>query len=308
MEKYIYIQDPLDSYPLTKSRQGALFQRNPVCALCFRVCKELCDKYGAICFDLLRSMQAADSLCAYFVEHAWEPPDVEQCRQWLENHLNKEAEVMVACAILSLSTSAMIDAPEPLRSRGQDIRCLIYGEAGRLYSLFRDEVWREHLCFSAGNYGPCPALPAELRDKKIIIHKPYQQTKRMEPTQNIQINGDVYQGCTFNNTSTTNNFYAPAPAAPKPECSDAQQDIAETDSLFCRITQDAYDKGMAQQVENELRSACKSAPKLIKAIKTNEALGYLDTKNLSSKELYDLLNEHFGLSFESRNFRYYRSK
>ena len=79
-------------------------------------------------------------------------------------------------------------------------------------------------------------------------------------------------------------------------------------SLFCCITQAAYDKGVAQQVENELRSACKSAPKLIKAIKTNEALGYLDTKNLTSKELYDLLNEHFGLPFEPRNFRFYRSK
>lgn len=79
-------------------------------------------------------------------------------------------------------------------------------------------------------------------------------------------------------------------------------------SLFCCITQAAYDKGVAQQVEDELRSACKSAPKLIKAIKTNEALGYLDTKNLSSKDLYDLLNEHFGLPFERRNFRFYRSK
>ena len=79
-------------------------------------------------------------------------------------------------------------------------------------------------------------------------------------------------------------------------------------SLFCRITQSAYEKGVAQQVEDELRHACINAPTLVKVIRTNEALGYLDTKNLSSCYLHKLLNEHFGLSFQQRCFRYYRSK
>ena len=78
--------------------------------------------------------------------------------------------------------------------------------------------------------------------------------------------------------------------------------------LFCRITQHAIETGHAQEVEDELRSASVSAPKLVKAIKTNEALGYLDTQNLSSTELYDLLNEHYALSFSVSNFRRYRSK
>ncbi len=78
--------------------------------------------------------------------------------------------------------------------------------------------------------------------------------------------------------------------------------------LFCRITQVAYDEGKAQQVEAELRSASISAPKLVKAIRTNEALGYLDTQNLSSVELYELLDEHFGLSFKLRTFQDNRSK
>lgn len=79
-------------------------------------------------------------------------------------------------------------------------------------------------------------------------------------------------------------------------------------SFFCRITKAAYDAGKAPVVEDELRSACVSAPKLVKAIRTNEALGYLDTQNLSSVELYNLLNEHFGLTFKLRNFDTYRSK
>lgn len=84
--------------------------------------------------------------------------------------------------------------------------------------------------------------------------------------------------------------------------------VETSETLFCRITQAAYDKGKAQQVEAELKSACTSAPKLVKAIRTNEALGYLDTKNLSSVELYNLLNEHFGLTFRVRTFQNYRSK
>lgn len=78
--------------------------------------------------------------------------------------------------------------------------------------------------------------------------------------------------------------------------------------LFCRITREAYEQHKEQNVEDELRSACTGAPKLIRVIRTNEALGYLDTANLSAKELYDLLNEHFGLSFGLRTFQLARSQ
>lgn len=78
-------------------------------------------------------------------------------------------------------------------------------------------------------------------------------------------------------------------------------------SYFCRITAQAYAEGRAQDVEEELRQTCVSAPKLIQTIRTNEALGYLDTKNLSSKELYELLNAHFHLPFGRHNFTVYRS-
>ena len=79
-------------------------------------------------------------------------------------------------------------------------------------------------------------------------------------------------------------------------------------SLFCRITEEAYEKGHAKAVEEELRRACISAPKLIAVIRTNEALGYLNTQNLSSAELHKLLDEHFHLPFQKHNFTKYRSK
>ena len=78
--------------------------------------------------------------------------------------------------------------------------------------------------------------------------------------------------------------------------------------LFCRITKEAYVKGVAQRVEDELSSACVSAPKLVKALKTNDSLGYTDTQNLYSSDLYDMLDEHYGLPFKKHAFSVARSK
>ena len=105
------------------------------------------------------------------------------------------------------------------------------------------------------------------------------------------------------------NIYATdKPSSDSPEPCPEQVTSSPRLDLFCRITQHAIDTGHAQDVEDELRSACVSAPKLVKAIRRSEALGYLDTQNLSSVELYDLLNEHFGLSFKVRTFQTSRSK
>lgn len=95
--------------------------------------------------------------------------------------------------------------------------------------------------------------------------------------------------------------------AKKEQAANETEVVNETD-IFCRITQHAIDSGHAQEVEDELRSAAVSAPKLVKAIKTNEALGYLDTQNLTSQALYDMLNEHFGLKFGVRNFTIARNR
>lgn len=83
---------------------------------------------------------------------------------------------------------------------------------------------------------------------------------------------------------------------------------AGSSPFFSRITQTAHDHGAAPSIEAELRSASVSAPKLIKVIRTNERLGYLDTQNLTSTTLYELLNEHFNLPFKLRTFQDYRSK
>lgn len=78
--------------------------------------------------------------------------------------------------------------------------------------------------------------------------------------------------------------------------------------LFPCITKAAYDAGKAESVNDELRSASVSAPKLIKALNLNEALGYVDTKNMNSIDLYNLLDDCYELKFGPRNFSLYRSK
>ena len=78
--------------------------------------------------------------------------------------------------------------------------------------------------------------------------------------------------------------------------------------LFCRITPKAYSDGMAEMVENDLRTACKCAAALVSAIERYERMEYLDTKLLNSTYLYDLLNRHFGLTFKPRCFRKHRAE
>ena len=100
----------------------------------------------------------------------------------------------------------------------------------------------------------------------------------------------------------------PEDVTPEDASSSSAPDVRSEKSLFCRITKAAYEKGVAQQVDDELRSATVSAPKLIKAINLNEALGYLDTKDLFSTDLYDMLNEHYHLPFKLRTFQDNRGK
>jgi hypothetical protein len=87
-----------------------------------------------------------------------------------------------------------------------------------------------------------------------------------------------------------------------------EEEKGTTGKLFPRITKAAYEEGKAQSVDDELRSASVSAPKLVKTLNINEALGYLDTKNMSTRDLYKQLNDCYHLSFGEDNFRKYRAK
>jgi len=92
-------------------------------------------------------------------------------------------------------------------------------------------------------------------------------------------------------------------------CSFSEQakEQAQAQPRFALLTAQCIQEGKAEAVEAELRSAANgSAAKLVAAIRTNEALGYLDTKNMSSQALYDALNAYFGLRYKYQNFAKYR--
>ena len=158
------------------------------------------------------------------------------------------------------------------------------------------------------NHFPQEDFETDIMNELISLRNETMQLKnklrRMINQQNIHstvCNGPVYINAT--------NFYAAQPAEPTVTEPSATTPTPEpATAVFCRITDLAHQEGKALIVENELRSACVSAPKLVRVLRTNEALGYLDTQNLSSRDLYDLLNEHFGLAFKQRNFDHYRSK
>ena len=146
-----------------------------------------------------------------------------------------------------------------------------------------------------------------------------QQLKQQIQTMNQynQYNAPIYNAPVYNAPiynapvtiiNATDHYAATPQAEPTKHASAVEPEDAPQAEYFCRITEAAISAGKAQQIDNELRSAAVSAPKLIKAIRTNEALGYLDTKNLSSTELYNLLNEHYDLPFKLRNFSRYREQ
>jgi len=162
---------------------------------------------------------------------------------------------------------------------------------------------------------------AELTSENVQLKYTLTTMEKNKP-QTIVYNYGTYNDIHDNPHST---IYTTTPATPAsgqtmsgdssnyPDCqsdpsSSPASDKCPKNALFCRITKAAYDKGAAQQVEDDLRSASVSAPKLVKAINLNEALGYLDTKDLFSTDLYDLLNEHYHLPFKLRTFQDNRGK
>lgn len=83
-----------------------------------------------------------------------------------------------------------------------------------------------------------------------------------------------------------------------------------TPASFEYITDQCRKEGKAEAVEAELRAAAKgTAVAMWKTIRTNEALGYLSTKNLAASKIYKALTAYFGpLPYNERNFRDARNK
>lgn len=179
-------------------------QRNPVCALTFVVCADLCNEFGGLQFDIRKSVITADCLLDFLADNAWNPPDAELCYRWLSRHItNSPPTIMCACAIVSVTIASMTDAPKPLKILGRNLRCLIYGPGNCIYDNLCSAVESDNIQLSLATYISTPVLLTSPTPK---------QTQNMEAKQYNQYNGTVYQGCTFTTNNTTNNFYGQLPA------------------------------------------------------------------------------------------------
>lgn len=301
----------------TYAADSQLFARNPVCGVCWRICMEMCEEWGGqINFDLLASMEVADRLCRRLINNTWTLCGIEYYCHWLESELGySRPAITCATATVCLTLQLMEDAPQPLLQLGTDMRALLWGEGGELYANMRSAARQEDIYLSANQYGEIPPDPyAEIKEENQLLKLQNKQLREQITTMKkgrTHIGYNV-ENMTINISGGTLVQHADLVQASgeviveKPSEVSSQTSVGASDSVFCLLTDQCRKEGKTEIVEAELRSACVSAPKLIKAIRTNEALGYLETKNLSSIELYNRLNEHFGLKFKYQNFVKYR--
>jgi hypothetical protein len=298
---------------------SVLFERNPVCGVCWRVCMDMCEEWGGpIQFDLLASMEAADRLCQRLIRNTWTLQGIEYYYHWLEAQLGfSRAAITCAAATVCLSLRLMDDAPEPLRQMGSDMQGLLWGEGGELYDNMRCAARQQDICLMAANYGEIPPHPkeeikTENTELRYQVDQLSQELHALSKQSDQHTNSTVYNGPVYNAPVTIQN-YNQRPSSglteDRPDAPDRiQTEIAE-EKHFSLLTAQCIKEGKAQAVEAELRSAAKgSAQKLMHCIRTNEALGYLDTKNMSTQALYDALNAYFGLKYGYPNFAKYRRK
>lgn len=184
------MEDPLDSYPLSKCRQGTPIKRNPVCALTLGVCAELCDEYGGINFDVRKSIVVADCLCFFLAQNAWDPPDAEQCYRWFSRYLiNSPPAMMCACAIVSITISKMTDAPDSLKDLGRDLRCLIYGSGQCIYDSLCSAT-NDDIELSLSVYGGPSSMSLAIREK-VDLALQNDELEKIGEQYNININAPI---------------------------------------------------------------------------------------------------------------------
>jgi hypothetical protein len=261
-------------------------------------------------------MEVADRLCRRLINNTWTLCGIEYYYHWLESELGySRPAITCATATVCLTLQLMEDAPQPLLQLGADMHGLLWGEGGELYANMRSAARQEDIYLSANHYGEIPPDPyAEIKEENQLLTIENKQLREQIATMkkgSTHIGYNV-ENMTINMSGGTLVQHADLVQASgeviveKPSEVSSQTSVGASDSVFCLLTDQCRKEGKTEIVEAELRSACVSAPKLIKAIRTNEALGYLDTKNLSSIELYNRLNEHFGLKFKYQNFVKYR--
>ncbi len=317
------MEDPLESYPLAKCRQGALFQRNPVCALCFRVCLDLSEEYGGgIHFELLQSLEVADSFCERVILNPWELLDIDQYYHWLERQLgHSKPAVTCAFATICVTLTCMDRLPEPVLQLSRDMRGLISGgQGGELYDNLRYAARHNDILIHPDNYGDIPPQPdikhelEQLKDdyaqaaSEIITLKKQLQMKEQQDEQKavykfygpyIKENHVEAGG---NQILSAENVYLPGAEKVSIDTasslSPAPHNSAEIPSSTYPFVNSAKlaELGTCTLAEFESdyrKAAAGGAPKLAKFLKHYSDLQVLDFDDLDKKEIFSPLQAFF---------------
>jgi hypothetical protein len=159
-------------HPALMRRQVALFERNPICRLCYGICLDLAEDYGGVQFDLLRSLEVADALCERILLNPWELQDVDQYYHWIEGRLCGVRPAM-ACALATVCvTLQCIDnPPKPVIRLARELKGLIIGDANNLYSELLTAAKRQAISIDADTYGDIPPMPKPQRELQELQRK-----------------------------------------------------------------------------------------------------------------------------------------
>ena len=208
------MEDPLGLHPMSSRRQGALFERNPVCALCYRICMDICDEQGGINFRLIRCLEEADRLCEEIVLNPWELEGIEEYYHKMERRLDS-CQISLSCAFATVcvTLNCMTNLPKPVYQLAHDLRGLIIGEGNNLYNNLQQSACRKDIRMSGFMYGDISPIPkevlelAELKDsnaqltKEVIYYK--QKIHTMEEEKKVKNIGYNVEQMTINMSGGT---------------------------------------------------------------------------------------------------------
>lgn len=172
-------------HPALMRRQVALFERNPVCRLCYQIFLDMAEDYGGVQFEMLRSLEVADALCERILLNPWELQGVDQYYHWIEGRLCGVRPAM-ACALATVCvTLRCIDnPPKPVKRLARDLTGLIIGEANSLYNELLSAANGQAISIDADTYGDIPPMPKPQRELQELQRKCAEATSEIQTLKN----------------------------------------------------------------------------------------------------------------------------
>ena len=283
--------DPFGSYPLSSGKRGTLFQRNPVCSLCYRVCTHLSREHGGMNFPIIRCLEEADSLCEEILLNPWQINDIDYYFHWLDERLNgNSSAISCTVATVCVTLNCIEELPDHLRQLTDDLFGLISGVGFEIYETLSSAACRESISLSATTYGLPPPKPNSLiqleqlqqentrltnhnkqlektiksmkqeQDQRTIVKKfygPYIENNNLSGGNQILTAENVYlPGAENVSISNAKNIQAPEPpsssaATNKPECSEAPQSPVPRGRRIQYLFMDEYDHEDTKRTKQE---------------------------------------------------------